>query len=84
MFALYGDPEVMRYIPGGALSAEAIRATLDQHAQAHQERGFSSWALIERARGRLIGDVGFGIFTPTGDIELGYTLREIARTRLRQ
>jgi ribosomal-protein-alanine N-acetyltransferase len=72
--AVYGDPEVMRYIPGGALSAAAVRATLEQHAQAHQERGFSSWALIERASGRLIGDVGFGIFRPTGDIELGYTL----------
>jgi len=74
MLAVYGDPEVMRYIPGGALSAEAVRATLEEHAQAHEERGFSSWALIELASGRLIGDVGFGIFTQTGDIELGYTL----------
>ena len=24
MLAVYGDPEVMRYIPGGALSAEAV------------------------------------------------------------
>jgi RimJ/RimL family protein N-acetyltransferase len=36
--------------------------------------GFSSWGLIERASDGLIGDVGFGIFEPTGDIELGYTL----------
>src|SRR5205823_6610679 len=73
MFAVYGDPEVMRYIPGGALTRELVRATLEQHAQEHQERGFSSWAVIERASARLIGDVGFGVFTPTGDVELGYT-----------
>ena len=37
-------------------------------------QGFSSWAVVERRTGRLIGDVGLGIFEPTGDIELGYTL----------
>jgi ribosomal-protein-alanine N-acetyltransferase len=74
MIAVYCDPQVMQYIPGGALAAESVRATLEEYAQAHEERGFSSWALIERASGRLIGDAGFGIFTPTGDIELGYTL----------
>src|SRR5205807_10550541 len=45
MIAVYCDPEVMRYIPGGALSAESVRATLEEYAQAHEERGFSSWAL---------------------------------------
>jgi [ribosomal protein S5]-alanine N-acetyltransferase len=81
MFAVYGDPEVMRHIPGGALSAEAVRTTLEQHLQAHEERGFSSWALIERASGRVIGDAGFGIFAPTGDVELGYTLAREAWRR---
>ena len=78
MIAVYCDPEVMRYIPGGALSAESVRATLEEYAQAHEERGFSSWALIERASGRLIGDTGFHIFAPTGEIELGYTLARAA------
>ena len=32
MSAVYGDPEVMRYIPGGALAGDAVRATLEQHA----------------------------------------------------
>ncbi len=30
--------------------------------------------MVERETDRVIGDVGFGIFEPTGDIELGYTL----------
>src|SRR5205814_465429 len=51
-----------------------VRATLEDYARAQEERGFSSWALIELVSGRLIGDVGFGVFAPTGDVELGYTL----------
>jgi [ribosomal protein S5]-alanine N-acetyltransferase len=74
MRAVYSDPDVMRYIPGGTLSAEAVRATLENYARAQDKRGFSSWALIELASGRLIGDVGFGVFAQTGDVELGYTL----------
>ena len=75
MLAVYGDPEVMRFIPGGALSdIAAVRSVLDVYTRAQQDQGFSSWALVEREGGRLIGDVGFGIFEPTGDIELGYTL----------
>lgn len=75
MLAVYGDPEVMRFIPGGALSGlDAVRALLDAYASAQGTQGFSSWALVERESGCLIGDVGFGNFEPTGDIELGYTL----------
>lgn len=75
MFAVYGDPEVMRFIPGGALADEAaVRSLLVAYADAQQRRGFSSWAVVDRASGRVIGDAGFGMFAPTGDVELGYTL----------
>jgi RimJ/RimL family protein N-acetyltransferase len=75
MLGVYGDPEVMRFIPGGALAdVEAVKALLDGYANAYRTFGFSSWGLVERASGSLIGDVGFGIFEPTGDIELGHTL----------
>jgi RimJ/RimL family protein N-acetyltransferase len=75
MFGVYGDPEVMRFIPGGALAdVEAVKALLEGYVGAHRIQGFSSWGLVERGSGSLIGDVGFGIFEPTGDIELGYTL----------
>jgi ribosomal-protein-alanine N-acetyltransferase len=75
MADVYCDPQVMRFIPGGALAdKEAVRAMLDSYASAQAEHGFSSWAVVEREAGRLIGDVGLGIFQPTGDIELGYTL----------
>ena len=75
MLDVYGDPEVMRYIPGGALSdIAAVRTTLELHARTQQTQGFSFWSVVERATGRVIGDAGFGIFEPTGEIELGYTL----------
>lgn len=75
MLAVYGDPDVMRFIPGGTLAdVESVRATLETYTSVHASRGFSSWAVVESATGRVIGDVGFGVFEPTGDIELGYTL----------
>jgi RimJ/RimL family protein N-acetyltransferase len=75
MLGVYGDPEVMRHVAGGALAdIQAVGATLEQHARAQRERGFAFWAVVERVSGRVIGDVGFGIFEPTGDVELGYTL----------
>ena len=65
----------MRFIPGGPLAdEEAVKAKLESYASAQAEHGFSSWAVVERETGRLVGDVGFSIFQPTGDVELGYTL----------
>ncbi len=75
MLRVYGDPEVMRFIPGGALSDEsAVRSLLERYADAQERQGFSSWAVVDRQTGRPIGDAGFGIFEPTGEVELGYTL----------
>jgi [ribosomal protein S5]-alanine N-acetyltransferase len=75
MFRVYGDPDVMRFIPGGALSDQvAVRALLERYAEAHQRQGFSSWAVVDQETGHPIGDAGFGIFEPTGEVELGYTL----------
>jgi [ribosomal protein S5]-alanine N-acetyltransferase len=75
MLDVYGDPEVMRFIPGGALpDVAAVGRLLGGYDKAQRERGFSSWAVVERASARVVGDAGFGLFVPTGDVELGYTL----------
>ena len=72
---VYRDPEVMRFIPGGPLPDErAVGALVERYAREQAERGFSSWAVVERSTGRVIGDAGFEVFEPTGDVELGYTL----------
>jgi [ribosomal protein S5]-alanine N-acetyltransferase len=75
MTAVYCDAEVMRYVAGGALADEdEVRAMLDGYVRAQAERGFSSWAVVDRESGRVVGDAGFGFFEPTGEVELGYTL----------
>jgi RimJ/RimL family protein N-acetyltransferase len=75
MAEMYCDPDVMRFIPGGACADEAaVRALLAGYCQLQTTSGFSSWAVVEREGGRIVGDAGFAVFEPTGDIELGYTL----------
>jgi [ribosomal protein S5]-alanine N-acetyltransferase len=75
MLAVYGDPEVMRYIPGGPMAdIGAVGRELATYAEEQRTRGFAFWAVVERASGEVIGDAGYGIFDPTGDVELGYTL----------
>jgi ribosomal-protein-alanine N-acetyltransferase len=71
---VYSDPDVMRYVATGpAADLAATRRLLGEYA-AHQEiHGYSFWAVLERESGRLIGDAGL-YRTPTGEVELGYTL----------
>jgi hypothetical protein len=50
MLRVYGDPEVMRFIPGGALSdIDAVRSSLETHVRA-QERVVSAPGLSSSAR----------------------------------
>ena len=59
MVEVYCDPDVMRFIPGGALAGEeTVRALLESYAGAQAEHGFSSWALVERETGRLSATSG--------------------------
>jgi RimJ/RimL family protein N-acetyltransferase len=65
---------VIRHVCIGVLDREGTAALLDEYRRAQDEHGFSSWALTERESGTIVGDVGFGIYRPTGEPELGYTL----------
>ena len=71
---VYGDPEVMRHVSLGVLDREGTAKLLEQYRRAQDERGYSSWAVVERESGDVVGDVGFGRYAPTGEPELGYTL----------
>ena len=74
MLAVYGDPDVMRYIPGGPLpDVDAVRSIMDEQILAQAERGYAYYAVELIADGSVVGDAGFGLFEPTGDVELGYT-----------
>jgi RimJ/RimL family protein N-acetyltransferase len=74
MAKIYGDPEVMRHIWLGPLDRERTIALLEEYRSAQDEHGFSTWAVVEKESGTVVGDVGFGIYAPTGEPELGYTL----------
>jgi ribosomal-protein-alanine N-acetyltransferase len=73
MHEIFGDPEVMRYIPLGVLDHGATARLLAAYNRNYDERGYSFWG-IETHDGRLVGDVGFNVYAASGDPELGYTL----------
>ena len=58
-FAWFGDPRVMRYVPTGPdPSIERTRSRLAGYVAHQAANGFSKWAVVDRASGRLIGDAG--------------------------
>jgi ribosomal-protein-alanine N-acetyltransferase len=73
MSAIYGDPEVMRHICLGVLDRDRTEVLLEGYRSAQDEHGFSTWAVVEKATGTVVGDAGFGLYAPTGEPELGYT-----------
>jgi [ribosomal protein S5]-alanine N-acetyltransferase len=74
MSQIYGDPEVMRHVCLGVLDRAATEALLEQYRHAQDRDGFSTWAVVEKNSEAIVGDVGFGLFAPTGEPELGYTM----------
>ncbi len=74
MLSVYGDPEVMRFIPSGVLDAPATARMLAAYRRAQETRGFSVWAVVLKSTGRIVGDAGFNLFAETGEPELGYSL----------
>jgi [ribosomal protein S5]-alanine N-acetyltransferase len=72
MQEIFGDREVMRYIPLGVLDRFATARLLETYRRNDEQRGYSFWA-IETLEGRLVGDVGFNEHE-SGEPELGYTL----------
>lgn len=74
MLAVYGDPQVMRWVGHGPVATLAeVEAMLRQYIT-HQDRyGYAFWAVVERGTGRVIGDTGLAR-TADGKVEMGYTL----------
>lgn len=69
------DPEVMRYITGGApWGEEQIRAFVDRQIKLHSERGFCRWKLLEKPTGKVIGFCGPGFWRDYPDPEIGWWL----------
>jgi [ribosomal protein S5]-alanine N-acetyltransferase len=73
MHEIYADPEVMRWVGHGAVGSRTESdAMLDGYSAHQQLHGYSFWAVVVSATGRVIGDAG--LYGHDGEVELGYTL----------
>ena len=76
--AFYADPEVMRFIPGGARDKSLLETrfraqvagALDQWAQ----YGFGLWAVTLKSTGTIIGHCGLQHLPGSDEIEVFYLL----------
>ncbi|MFN8201722.1 MAG: GNAT family N-acetyltransferase [Solirubrobacteraceae bacterium] len=71
MQPIYDDPEVMRHITGGG----DPRGWVASYVRDQRTRGFTFWAVVERATGDIIGEAGLAPFDDGRRVELGYLLR---------
>jgi ribosomal-protein-alanine N-acetyltransferase len=71
---VFGDPDVMRFIPRGASpSLERTRATIERFIAHEREQGFGLWAVELKETGELIGDAGLFLVEGTGpEVEVAY------------
>jgi RimJ/RimL family protein N-acetyltransferase len=67
---LFDDADVMRYI---SLRGRTVAELVEHYRERYDEHGFTFWAVCNRD-GRLVGEVGFGVYEPTGDPEVGWAL----------
>jgi RimJ/RimL family protein N-acetyltransferase len=74
MHAVWSDPEVMRPVPSQPYDPEKSRARLSEKIGHQARHGFSKWAVVEKASGKVIGECGLQYLDPDPDIELGYKL----------
>lgn len=83
-FAMWSDPDVVRFIGGEPLEREAVWKHMLQLAGMWSLFGYGSWAVEEKSSGRYIGDVGFVSLRrdlePSFDgmLELGWVLAPAA------
>lgn len=60
--AMWGDPDVVRYISGSPLSEEDVWGKMMRMVGHWSLMGFGDWVVREKATGRFVGEVGFGNF----------------------
>ena len=77
--ALWGDPEVVRFIGGVPFTSEEVWFRLLRHDGHWDLLGYGYWVVRERATGRYVGEVGLAdlrrIITPALDApEAGWVL----------
>lgn len=73
--AWFSDPEVMRFIPGGAdTTLDDTRRRISAYRAHQKQHGFSKRIIIHRETGQAIGDSGLYHLPDGKRIELGFRL----------
>ena len=73
---LHGDPIVARYLTshGRPWTMPEMEAALDGWIDLFETRRLGKLRVTRKADGVLVGRAGFGVYPPTGEPELGYSL----------
>jgi RimJ/RimL family protein N-acetyltransferase len=76
LHAVWGDPEVMRYLPAEPSATLAETAErVERHVSRFAETGYGLCAVVERESGRVVGVCGLFPVEWTGpDVEVAYHL----------
>ena len=75
---IYGDADVMRYLPGGVpRSQERTNEVLEFALRHGQEHGFTLWAVINKADNRFIGHCGLVYLRESPEVEVAYALGKV-------
>ncbi len=69
---IYGDAQVMRFIPVGVMTRPQIVAMIARMSDEHERRGFGLWPVTCKTTGRLIGECGLHVLPETGEVEIGW------------
>lgn len=80
--ALYADPDVTRFLPGGPFAPDAVAArsarSRARFAEHWAQYGWGVWAVVDRATGGLIGHCGLNHLPEHPDVEVLYALSRAA------
>ena len=73
---LHGDPVVAKYLRahGQPWSMAEMEAALDEWIELFSTRRLGKMRVTRKADGVLVGRCGYGLYGPTGEPELGYSL----------
>lgn len=75
---IYGDSDVMRFIPVGVMAVEQIVSLLTRFNEEFERESFGLWATVEKATGAVVGECGLHRISETGEIEIGWLFERAA------
>ena len=76
--AIYGDPEVMRFLHTPPADLDAALARIRRAINHYHQNSFGMCAVVEKATGRVVGGCGLKYLDGGPDVEVGYHLARAA------